>query len=186
MAPAPSCALLVLCLGLAQPAHAADVAVHATRDGDILLIEASADFEGTIAQTWQVLTDYDRLAEFIPNLRTSRVIARTRDGVTVEQKGEARLLFFSYPIEVQLAVTEFPHGKVVSRAVAGNFKEMSGTYTLETREGRVQLRYSGRMAPDFFVPPLIGTWILRHNVETTFAALVDEILRRQKAVTSDQ
>ena len=177
-------ALLVPCLGIALQAQAAEVAVRATRDGDALLIEASADFEGTLAQTWQVLTDYDRLAEFIPNLRISRVIARSKEGITVEQKGEARLLFFSYPIEVQLVVTEFPHDKVVSRVTAGNFREMSGVYVLEAQQGRVRLRYSGRMTPDFFVPPLIGTWVLRHNVEITFGALVDEIMRRQRDAPS--
>jgi hypothetical protein len=70
--------------------------------------------------------------------------------------------------------------KVVSRAVSGNFREMSSVYALETREGRVRLTYSGRMVPDFFVPPLIGTWVLRHNVEVTFSALVDEMVRRQR------
>jgi hypothetical protein len=30
------------------------------------------------------------------------------------------------------------------------------------------------------VPPLIGTWVLRHNVETSFEALVNEIVRRHK------
>ena len=174
-------ALLVPCVGIALQAPAAEVTVHAARDGDVLVIEAGAEFDGTIAQTWQVLTDYDRLAEFVPNLHVSRVIARTGDGVTLEQKGEARLLFFSYPIEVRLAVTEFPHRRIASRAVAGNFREMSGVYTLEAREGRVRLRYSGRMAPDFFVPPVIGTWVLRHNVEMSFEALVNEIIKRQKS-----
>jgi hypothetical protein len=175
-------ALFMAWLVLPQPAPAADVTVHATRDGEALLIEASAEFDGTVPQAWQVLTDYDRLAEFIPNLRTSRVTARTSEGITVEQKGEARLLLFSYPIEVRLVINEFPHSKVVSRAVGGNFREMSGVYALEARQGRVRLRYSGRMTPDFFVPPLIGTWILRHSVETTFGAMVDEIMRRQDAV----
>lgn len=174
-------ALLVLCVAVGLQARAADVAVGATRDGDALLIEATADFEGTVAQTWQVLTDYDNLASFIPNLSVSRVIARSRDEITLEQKGEARLLFLSYPIEVRLVVTEVPQSKVMSRAVAGNFREMSGTYVVDAQAGRVRLRYSGRMVPDFFVPPLIGTWVLRNNVETTFSALVDEIVRRQKS-----
>jgi hypothetical protein len=162
-------------------AHAAEVDVQATREGDVLLIEASAEFEGTVAQTWQVLTDYDNLAKFIPNLSLSRVTARSADAITVEQKGEARLLVFSIPIEVRLAITESPHTKVSSRAVAGNFREMSGVYVVDAQGARIRLRYSGRMVPDFFVPPLVGTWVLRNNVETTFSALVDEILRRQGA-----
>jgi len=36
------------------------------------------------------------------------------------------------------------------------------------------------MAPDFIVPPLIGVFVLRKNVEKQFGALVDEILRRQR------
>src|SRR5688572_28208129 len=147
--------LLALCLWLPFQAQAAEVVVHAARDGDVLLIEAVAEFEGTTAQAWQVLTDYDRLQQFIPNLSLSRVIARGRNGVTLEQKGEARLLFFSIPIEVTLAINEFPPGKVVARAVAGNFRDMSGVYLLESQGGRVRLRYSGRMTPDFFVPPII-------------------------------
>lgn len=178
-------ALVVVSLSVSLYAAAAEVTVQATRDGDVLLIEAAADFEGTLAQTWQVVTDYDRLHEFIPNLKVSRVIGRGKGTITVEQKGEARMLIFSYPVEVTLAITESPPGKVVSKAVAGNFKEMSGVYTLEeAQQGRVRLRYAGRMAPDFFVPPVIGTWVLRQHVYETFAAMVDEIIRRQRVPPS--
>jgi len=185
MANTLSRALLALCLWLPVQAPAAEVVVHATRNGDALLIEAAAEFEGTIAQAWQVLTDYDRLHQFIPNLRSSRVVERGRNGLTVEQKGDARLLFFSIPIEVTLAINEFPPGKVVARAVGGNFSDMAGVYLLEGQDGRVRLRYSGRMTPDFFVPPIIGTWLLRQHVHDTFAALVDEIVRRQRAVPAE-
>lgn len=179
--PASLRTLIALCLWASLEVFAADVVVQATRDGDVLLIEATADFEGSVAQAWQVLTDYERLQDFIPNLRLSRVIERRKGVVTVEQKGDARLLIFSYPIEVRLAINEFPPAKVVSRAVGGNFRAMSSVYTLEGKQGKVRLHYSGRMTPDFFVPPLIGTWILRRHVYETFGALVDEIVRQQRA-----
>jgi hypothetical protein len=54
---------------------------------------------------------------------------------------------------------------------------MQNTYRLEMRRGHVHLHYSGRMVPDFYVPPLIGTLILQHNVESTFRALVNEMER---------
>ena len=118
-------------------------------------------------------------AAFVPDLQVSRVVSRERNSALVEQRGAARLLFFSYPMDVRLAITEYPRERVESRAVAGNFREMQSTYTLEMREGRVLLRYSGRMVPDFYVPPLIGTFVLRHHVESAFRALVDEIERGQ-------
>ena len=113
-----------------------------------------------IARTWQVLTDYGRLAEFVPDMQVEPRGFPRRQQAVVEQKGEARVLFLSFPIDVRLAVTEYPYERVSSRAVAGNFREMRSTYSLEAGQGRILLRYSGHMVPDFYVPPLIGTLAL--------------------------
>jgi hypothetical protein len=172
-------AVALIALVAYAPAESAEVAVAVTRSGDAFQIEASAEFAGTVARTWKVLTDYDRLAEFIPDMETSRVLSRNGNESVVEQKGEARVLFFSFPLDLRLAVVERPYERVVSRAVAGNFREMRGTYSLEAGQGRILLHYTGRMVPNFFVPPLIGTLALKRNVETSFRALVDEIERRQ-------
>jgi len=177
--------LLALLVAFA-PARAADVTVRVDRNGEALLVEASAEFEGTIPRAWQVLTDYGRFAEFVPDVSVSRVVSREGNQVLVEQKGEARFLFVSLPIDVRLVVTEHPYERIVSRAVAGNFREMLGAYRLEAGQGRVLLRYSGRLVPDFFVPPLIGALVLRRNVETTFRALVDEMERQNKPVIRDR
>ncbi|MEK6593323.1 MAG: SRPBCC family protein [Pseudomonadota bacterium] len=168
---------------LAVPAAlgAAEVTVHASRHGDVLYVEASAEFAADRYRVWQVLTDYNHLADFIPGMRVSRILERRRGTVIVEQKGDVRLLFVTYPIEVTLAIEEFPHGRIVSRAVSGNFLEMHNAYYLEAQQERIRLRYAGRMTPDFLVPPLIGTIMFRKNVEAQFGALVDEILRRQQA-----
>lgn len=171
--------VLLLALLASSPAAAADVAVNVTRHGDAFDVEASAEFPGTVARTWQVLTDYGRLAEFVPDLRASRVVSRSGNQAVVEQKGEPRVLFFRHSIDVRLAVTEYPYERVSSRAVAGNFREMRSTYSLEAGQGRILLRYTGHMVPDFFIPPLIGTLAWKYNVESTFRALVDEIERRQ-------
>lgn len=171
--------LLLVSLLVPAPARAADIVVHVERSDGALQVEASADFEGSIFLAWRVLTDYGRLAEFVPDVLSSRVISRDGNHVLVEQKGEARLLFVRFPIDVRLAITEHPYERIVSRAVGGNFREMQGTYRLEAGQGRVLLRYSGRLVPDFFVPPLVGTLVLRHNVEATFRALVEEMERLQ-------
>jgi ribosome-associated toxin RatA of RatAB toxin-antitoxin module len=177
---APAAARLLACLLWASAcASGAEVTVRITRAGDVLHVDASAVFEGTIAATWPVLTDYGRLADFVPDLHSSRVIARNGNQVEVEQKGQASVLFVSFPIDVRLAITEHPYERVESRAIGGNFRELQSTYRLEEGEGRVLLRYTGRMLPDFYVPPLIGTLVLRRNIEAAFHALVNEIERAQ-------
>lgn len=177
MRPASHLLLLALLVATA-PARAADVSFGMVRDGDVFRIEASAEFRGAIGPTWRVLTDYARYAEYIPQVRESRVLARRGREVDVEQKGEAHVLFLEFPIAVRLAVTEHPYERITSRSTAGSFREMRNTYWLEAGEGRVLLRYSGRLVPDFYVPPLLGTLLLKRHAEAVFAALVEEMERQ--------
>ena len=158
----------------------ADISVQAARQGDRFEVEAAAEFEAEVALAWEVLTGYDRLSEFIPGMHSSRTVSRSKHSVIVDQSGEARLLFFSIPIQVRLEVEEFPYERIVSRAIEGNFKEMSGSYTLEVRGRRLLLHYTGSLTPDFSIPPLIGTILVRKTVEKRFGAMVDEIMRRQR------
>jgi carbon monoxide dehydrogenase subunit G len=173
-------ALVMLAVAVPVPVQAAEVLVAAVRHGDTMYVEASAELEAGLKPAWDVLTDYDRLAQFIPGMLMSRVTARTGNLVTVEQRGEAGLLFFSYILQVTLAIEEVPYRRIMSRAVAGNVKEMQGAYQLEAQDGRVRLRYSGTLTPDFSVPPLVGTLVLKHSVERQFHALVAEIAARDQ------
>jgi ribosome-associated toxin RatA of RatAB toxin-antitoxin module len=177
---------LLLALFLALPARAADIVVDVKRSGDVFNVEAHAEFEGNIARTWQVLTDYGRYSEYIPELTQSRVVSRKGREVQVDQKGQARVLFLNYPLDVRLAVTEQPYERVSSRALSGSFREMRNAYVLEQRDGRVLLRYTGRLVPDFYVPPIFGTLVLRRTVESMFEALVEEMERRNASSSRNQ
>jgi carbon monoxide dehydrogenase subunit G len=173
----------VLYLGALPLAHGASITVEVTRHDDSFDVAASADLDCERSHAWQVLTDYERLAEFIPGMASSRVVFRSGNSLVLEQNGEASLLFFSIPMKVRLAVEEFPPDRIESRAIDGNFKELLGTYLLESSGSRLRLRYSGRLTPDFNVPPLIGTLLMRNTVRKQFAAMVEEILKTSIAPT---
>ena len=165
----------------ASAAYAADVSVQTRRQGDTIIVEASAEFADRMEQAWAVLTDYEHLSRFIPNMESSKVVARNPAGPVVEQKGVARMWVFSYPFEVRLAVREFPPYKIESRGEGGSFKQFHGVYELSVVQGRTRLRYVCEMIPDFFMPPLFGAAVLKQNVEESFRALADEIVRRSEA-----
>ncbi|HLQ01342.1 MAG TPA: SRPBCC family protein [Burkholderiales bacterium] len=172
-----SCALLAAqCLPRSAAGH--EIAIEIVREGEFVSVRASAELEANPRIAWEVLTDYDHLAEFIPDIRSSRVLRRTSEGVLVEQKGEFSFLFFRQPIEVTMAVSEHPPRRIAARAVAGDMKNMEGSYELQPSEAGVRLVYSGRFVPGFFVPPLIGMPIVRRSLERRFRAMVEEIERR--------
>lgn len=173
--------VLALCAGFGT-SRAQDFTFEANRAGDGVHIIAAADLPTGTRNAWDVLTDYDHLAEFIPSLRSSRVVERNGHNVVLEQKGEAGFLFFRFPLEVRLAVEERPFERVNSRATGGSMREMEGSYELRAIPGGVRLVYTGRMVPDFAVPAFIETAAIRNVARTQFAAMVREILRRATPV----
>ena len=174
------CRLLWFALAFPALCYPADISLQVTRHGDSFEVEAAAEFEAEVTLAWEVLTDYDRLSEFIPGMHSSRIVSRDKRKVIVDQSGDAKLLFFSFPMRVRLEIEEYPYERIVSRAIDGNFKEMSGSYTLEVRGRHLLLRYAGSLTPDFSVPPLVGTMLVRNTMEKRFGAMVDEIVRRQR------
>jgi carbon monoxide dehydrogenase subunit G len=173
-------ALWLVVLVLPPTGRAAEISVHATRHGDSFEVGATAEIDADMADAWKVLTDYDRLAEYIPGMQESRVVSRDGFKAVVDQRGEAGLVFFTFPMRVRLAIEEFPYDRIVSNAIAGNFKEMSGVYHLQAQGAGVRLRYEGTLTPDFGVPPLIGTYVVRTMVERRFGAMVREIEKTRR------
>src|SRR5664279_1685832 len=101
---------LIMMLAGGSPAAAAMVTINTKLQGDAVDIHASAMLNADAATAWRVLTDYDHYAEFIPDLRVSRVVARDGAKITVEQSGDAALWLFKMPIHVTFEVNEMlPH-----------------------------------------------------------------------------
>jgi hypothetical protein len=103
----------------------------------------------------------------------------------VEQKGEARLWIFRVPIEMRFVAEEQPYESVTSRAIAGSFRELTGRYELLPQAGTLRLVYTGRLVPDFGMPPFIDSALVRALIRRQFKAMVEEIRRRAAATAPD-
>jgi carbon monoxide dehydrogenase subunit G len=130
-----------------------------------------------VATAWRVLTDYDRYAEFIPDLRVSRVVARRGSTVTVEQSGDAAWLF-RFPLEVTYEISEVPPSRLQSRAVAGSLRSLVSSYTLTPANPGTRLDYIGHVEPGFALFGQIEQTVVERNVARQFQALTDEIERQ--------
>ena len=74
-----SCALLAAQCPPCSAASAHEIAIEIAREGEFVSVRASAELEANPRIAWEVLTDYDHLAEFIPDVRSSRVLRRNPD-----------------------------------------------------------------------------------------------------------
>lgn len=156
-----------------------DLAVEATRRGSAVEVNARATLDAPYALVWATLTDYNRLAEFIPGMHRSRLIEQRGNDAIVEQFGEAKFLFFSFPIEVTVVSTSRPPNGIDIRLLKGNLKRLDGGYRIEPAGGKILLRWNGLIEPDTYLPPLLGEAVMRANIEDQFTGMVTEIERRE-------
>lgn len=176
-------ALLAVALSVAatRAAAGAVVAIDAERRGEAIAIHATVLLAADGATAWRVLTDYDRYPAFIPELRTSRVVARDAGRVTVEQTGDAVLWFLRMPLTVTFEVEETPQKGVRSRAVAGTLRALTSRYALTTEAAGVRLDYDGQVTPGFRLLGPLEVAAVERNVTRQFQALADEIERQYAA-----
>ena len=179
---APLAALAFASFACAAQA-ASDVFVETQRRGDVVEVSARAVLEAPHALIWSTLTDYSKLAEFVPGLRLSRIVERHGPATLVHQQGEARFLFFSHPIDVLIESTERPPSVIEVHLVRGSLRQLSGRYLIErpasASGGRLVLRWNGTIEPEVGLPPLIGELLMRANIKDQFLGMVREIERRE-------
>lgn len=80
---------------------------------------------------WNVLTDYDNLHRFIPNLASSRQIWRRANRVAVEQVGTQQFCGLRFSARVTLELEEDrAAGRLAFRMLDGDFRCFQGTWVV--------------------------------------------------------
>lgn len=111
---------------------AADVEVTTDRAiGRERQISAKICIPHPIEQVWQILTDYDHLADFIPSLARSRKIEHPQGGIRIEQIGTQALLRMKFCARVVLDMVEQVPHQIDFQMVEGDFKSFCGSWTLQ-------------------------------------------------------
>lgn len=160
------------------------------------MVRAAVELLADRHTTWQTVTDYERLPQFVPGIRSVRVLSWRRQGATerllIEQSGELRLLWFVRPVHVWLDVVHEAPETVLARTVLpsgvraaqSTLRDFEGSYTLiEIDAMRTRLLYRARIEPVQPLLPFLGTLVVRQTVRAQFEAMADEIERRARRGT---
>ncbi|NJR40699.1 MAG: cyclase [Leptolyngbyaceae cyanobacterium CSU_1_4] len=117
-------------------------------------ISARIQIPHPVEQVWQVLTDYDHLADFIPSLAKSQKIEHPQGGIRLEQVGTQSLLKFKFCAKVVLDMVEqFPH-QLDFQMVEGDFKKFFGSWVLQplAHGAATELSYTVCVLPPLSMP----------------------------------
>jgi ribosome-associated toxin RatA of RatAB toxin-antitoxin module len=126
----------------------------------------------------RVLTDYDAIPRFMPDVRTSVVRRRAGGSVIVEQEAESSFLMFSKRVHLVLDILESER-LITFRDLCGkSFDRYEGAWTLAPEGDQVTVTYTLTADPSFKVPGSVLRRLLDRNARQTIEHLRAEAARR--------
>jgi len=141
-------------------------------------VHAEGYARATPPQAWRVLTDYERLTDFVPHLQSSVLVSRNGTDAVLEQVGNGGFLLIQQQIHLLLRIREEPHSAIAIHLISGNMQSYDAHWQLSEEGGGTRIGYRARLQPDFFVPPVIGPALIQKNIERMMQAVLKEIERR--------
>ncbi len=180
--PVSALCALCCCLVFADLIASADdddlteTTVEVTRSGKIFIIEAVSRIDAGRDEAWAVLTDYAGYVHFVPGMTVSRRLSD--EPLRIEQHGKFGVMFFNKDVYAMLEVTETPSARIYFHSLEGNLRTLETQVDIDVDGDRVVVTYRSIIEPDFWVPPLIGTALIRTAIRRRLEAVADEVIWR--------
>ena len=181
-------AALALAVGLLPPQGAtAATLVHidATHDDGRYTLSFEVLLDAEQGKVWRQMTDYEQLPRLSEVVTQSRIVkSEGHDKHRVDLTFHACILIFCKTMKKVVDIQAWPQNDII---VIGDPQLSDFSYSVErwrvfAEKSQTRLRYSAEMTPDFFIPPLIGPWLVKSFLQKEIMATAvktEEFARRE-------
>jgi carbon monoxide dehydrogenase subunit G len=180
--------LLALLLGISpMPAGSTDsnpdheLVVQVKQSGTRFTIEVSMHVDAPQAEVWNVLTDFERMAQIVSNLESSRIVSRQGTSLVVEQRGSETQGLLKFAFHSVRNVELRPHAEMHSTLITGSMRRLNGVTRLAATPRGTRVTSLGELVPEVWIPPLVGARFLERATRKQYAEMRDEMLRRSRS-----
>ena len=134
----------------------------------------------SVDEVWPVLTDYESLSDFIPNLSSSTLLSRKGNLVTLSQVGSQQFLGLKFSAEVQLELIEHrPEGLLRFRMLRGDFRRFEGCWRLQAVPDATLILYDLTVQGCMGMPVALIEQRLKQDLSDNLLAVEKEAFRRK-------
>jgi ribosome-associated toxin RatA of RatAB toxin-antitoxin module len=159
-----------------EQTDATDVTVR-EQDG-IYHVAATFTVEQSAPVVFAVLTGYEQIPRYMPDVRSSRVIERSDGRAVVEQEAVARVMMFSKRVHLVLDISEGTETIRFRDRCGKSFDHYQGAWTLAAAgPDRVKVRYELAAKPSFDVPEFLLKRLLKRDAQEMIRRLQNEMTR---------
>lgn len=148
--------------------------------GENIIIDLNFTVRATRQEVWDVLIDFNRMADFVSNLKESRVVDTSADSLTIFQRGAATYGPVNFPFESTREVRLIPYHKIRTSLISGNMRKLEGTTLLIEEDGQTRVIHRSDAIPKVWIPEIVGKVFIEHEMREQFNEMRNEIIRRKR------
>ncbi|CAK7354638.1 unnamed protein product [Dovyalis caffra] len=145
-------------------------------------VVASITVKAPVREVWNVLTAYESLPEFVPNLAISKILSRENNKVRILQEGCKGLLYMVLHARVVLDLCEQLEQEISFEQVEGDFDSFQGKWILEqlgSHHTLLKYNVESRMHKDTFLSEAIMEEVIYEDLPSNLCAIRDHIEKRE-------
>jgi carbon monoxide dehydrogenase subunit G len=157
-----------------SPVRKLDVAF----EGDAYIVNAIFFAPAPPNVAWDVLTDFDKLQGWVPNVAESKVVKRDDASVTVEQRGVAKYGAASFPYVTERRIDLKPPANLKTTQLKGSMRRVESSIMLEADGKGTRIVYHLEIVPSVLAGAVMSKKFVEHEVGEQFTAIVGEMTRR--------
>ncbi|HUH94503.1 MAG TPA: SRPBCC family protein [Casimicrobiaceae bacterium] len=169
---------------LAWSAAAADTSpirsIDVTKDSDAYVADIVMFAPVPAAIAWAVLTDFDHMANWVPNVRESKILSSDGDVLTIEQQGVAKFGLAQFPYTSVRQMTLEPQNSVRAKQIKGSMKRLESLMNLSSEGSGTRLKYHLEVVPSGLAAAVMSKEFLQHEMTEQFTAIIQEMVRRSR------
>lgn len=155
------------------------VEVDASRENGRVTVTARFVVPVSRELAWSVLTDYEKMSGFLPNLSESKVLQKTGSVLRIQQKGTVPFVLFSISYVSVRDVELMPDFEMRASSVDGNTGTIRSVSKLLSINNQTEYKLSTDWTPTSQIVAVLGTGTLRDLISQQLQAVRREMLRRQ-------
>lgn len=161
------------------PPSDSDVVVHAEKNGATFVVEAELSVAANADEVWEVLIDFDHMAQILSSVDASHIVNRDGNRLEVAQKSHANvgLVHLSQDSVRQVELT--PKREIRSHLLKGDLKASDFTTRIAEEGGVSRISVRGTFVAGGLQASVITVEAVESQTQRNYQELREEILRRK-------
>ena len=156
-----------------------DIDVQVRKERTAYEVKLEFTVPASIEQTWNVLADYENMAEILSSMDSSRVVSRDGNRLTVAQTSHGNVGPLHVSIDGVREIVLTPFSEIRSHQIKGDLKASDFTTRLHAEGSHTRVIVTGKLVAAAWASWTLGADTVAAHTRRQYQELRTEILKRK-------